>query len=954
MYSLIFLILLGLGILSFVLGLRSAGRGILKPLGIFLAVSPILLVIVMNIWGEWLWFAELEYARRFWVTVIARIACGLGAAGVAFLFSYLVLRPIPERNRRTRWTAAVVSTLFGLIWGMGNWDFLLRYLYQAPSETLDPVFELPVSFYLFSLPFYQAVYTLLIYLLIINIVGAVVGGFLEIGRVGHQPVPRPLVPDEQTATPLIALAGSLFIVLAAGRFLARYALLYSSEGVVFGAGWTDIHVRIPVLWIQAGLCLAAAAAILAKPVRAWLEGIRAIREMETSYRPLASAGVVFATLAVVWAMLAIIPSGLMQWLRVEPNELKLERPYIENNIALTLEGFGLTDIEDRQYDVNPDIERADIEGNRHILENIRLWDWRALDQVFKQFQEIRLYYEFADVDIDRYTIDGRYRQVMVSARELQTDNLPDQSQTFVNRRFKYTHGYGLVMTDVSDFTQEGLPNFLIQDIPPVTKYDSLKVERPEIYYGELTTEPVVANSKEAELDYPSGAENRYVHYAGDGGVPMRNLWRKFIYGFRFDGTRFFLSNYPTKESRMMFRRDIRSRVKALAPFLRFDRDPYVVHVDGGLYWIIDAYTTSSRFPYSEPYNTRSILDRRGGQAESGSHFPQRTRHLDSVNYIRNSVKCVVNAYDGSVDLYIFEDDDPLVRTWDNIFPGLFKPRDAMPEELEKHIRYPLDLLLIQGLTYAKYHMKDPVVFYNQEDLWIRATEKYHDRVIPVEPYYIMWEAPDSDDPEFVLIQPFTPKGRQVMIGWIAGMCDPENYGRLIAYQFPKEKRILGPQQVETKIDQDSYLSSQLTLWDQRGSNVIRGNVLAIPIGNTILYVEPIYLEAETAAYPELRLVVVMNNDNMSYAKTFDEALTALVSGLPSSGETGVAQPVFAGPDRELIRQANAAFERYLEMQANKRFREAADALDTLQRTLEQLMEQSGQADEGTPDLPGGM
>ncbi len=462
------------------------------------------------------------------------------------------------------------------------------------------------------------------------------------------------------------------------------------------------------------------------------------------------------------------------------------------------------------------------------------------------------------------------------------------------------------------------------------------MKQPRIYYGELTNTHVVSDSEEAEFDYPEGDTNVYNHYDGTGGVRMSNLWRKFLYGWRFDGTRFLLSGYPTPESRIMFRRNIRERVRELAPFLKFDSDPYIVLAEGRLYWIIDAYATSEYYPYSEPFSAREMIEF-SQQEVDRTLFAQKAGYLEGVNYIRNSVKAVVDAYNGSVDFYIFEPDDPVIQVWNRIFPDFFKPREQMPESLHQHIRYPSDLLLVQGLVLAKYHMTDPQVFYNQEDLWIRATEKYYNRVQPVQPYYIMWKPPKSEKLQFTLILPFTPKRRQVLIGWIAGMCDPPDYGKLIVYKFPKDQRVLGPQQVETKIDQDRFLSGQLTLWDQRGSNVIRGNVLAIPVEDTLIYVEPIYLQAETAAYPELRLVVVMHNDRLSYAESFDKAL----AGIFEEGEAPVPVAIgeAAGMD-DLIQRANTAFEDYLRYIGEKQFDLSSQALGELQQILEQLTRKS--------------
>jgi uncharacterized membrane protein (UPF0182 family) len=664
-----------------------------------------------------------------------------------------------------------------------------------------------------------------------------------------------------------------------------------------------------------------------------LGNIYAKADIGDLYRTIAPAGIVAVILLSTWIVLLGLIPAIFQWLKVQPNEITLEEAYIEHNIEFTRRGFGLHKIQEKRYPVSDDFTRSMVEQNQNVFDNIRLWDWRALDSVYKQFQEIRLYYEFTDVDIDRYTIQDRYRQVMVSAREMQLANLPHQSQTFVNQRFKYTHGNGITLTTVSDFTPEGLPNLLVKDIPPKSMYPELNVDQPRIYYGELTDSHVIVNSKEEELDYPSGEKNIYTNYSGTGGVQLKNIWRRFLFGWKFDGTRLFFSSYPTSESRILFHRNIKQRVKTVAPFLKFDDDPYVVLADGKLYWIIDGYTVSSDYPYSEPIFSETTAQSLGRRLTLQT---AQTRHdLDGINYIRNSVKTVVDAFNGTVTFYVFESDDPLIKAWQGVFPSLFKNRDEMPREILNHIRYPSDMLLIQGAVYSKYHMTDPAVFYNQEDLWVRATEKYYGGSQPVQPYYIMWEPPESDEAQFILMQPFTPKNKQVLIAWIAGMCDPENYGQLLSYKFPKEKRILGTQQVETKIDQDPVLSGRLSLWDQRGSRVIRGNVLAIPIEDTLIYVEPIYLQAETAAYPELRLVAVMHNDNLSYAETFDEALYGLFGEGKTIRQVGQSDLVEKSLD-QLIEQANNAFENYLNALGDKDFDRASGQLKTLSDSLRRL------------------
>ncbi|MBD3237094.1 MAG: hypothetical protein GF330_10345 [Candidatus Eisenbacteria bacterium] len=949
MYLAVLLGLLALALLFVIRGVRQerAGRIVL---GLGIAAAAVLLFSGMGFWGEVLWFRSLGFEGRLWTEVAAKAVLGIGVAVLGWLLVNLLTLSLRRRRRTVGIGAPLLGGFIGLVWGLSHWDTALRFLHRAPAGIAEPILEQDAGFYLFSLPFYDALYTLVLLLAVAAVAANLAGLFLRFrGEAVMVERPEEHEPEDgRRFGSLYASSGVLLLVLASGKLLARYHLLYSSWGAVTGAGWTDVHVRLPAYAVAVAAALLGALAVLVPPVRRraqarFADGRRPGRG--ASGRVIRYLGGVGAGVFVLWVLVLSVAPGLVQWLRVEPNEITLERPYIAHNIRFTREAFGLQDVEEHEYPATPRFDRSVVEANQTLFENIRLWDWRALDAVYKQFQEIRLYYEFADVDIDRYQIGDDYRQVMVAAREMELENLAEQSQTFVNRRFKYTHGYGITLAPVQEFTAEGLPRLLVKDIPPVSADSALEVTRPEIYYGELTRTPVVTNSEEAEFDYPRGEENRYTRYSGQGGVPLRNFWRKLLFGWKFDGTRFLLSGYPRPESRIQFHRSVGERVRRVAPFLRFDDDPYIVLADGHLYWIIDAYATSRHFPYSERFSGREFIEYRNGERTRGLRTLTGAQ-LQDVNYLRNSVKAVVDAYDGSIDFYVFEPDDPIIRVWQRIFPELFKAREEMPAALEAHVRYPADMLTVQGLVYAKYHMTDPTVFYNQEDLWIRATEKYYDAVQPVEPYYVMWEPPGADDAEFVLILPFTPKNRQVLIGWIAGMCDPGNYGRFLAYKFPKERRVIGPQQVETKIDQDSYLSGQLTLWDQRGSNVIRGNVLAIPVGETVIYVEPIYLQAETAAYPELRLVVMMHGDNLSYAETFDRALAGLIEGEPPPA---MRRAPVGGPGRrvgtlaEEARRANRAFEDYLSALGSGDFQRAASALEQLQSALEAALRSAEEA-----------
>jgi uncharacterized membrane protein (UPF0182 family) len=925
MYILTIVLLVGVAAWLFTQGIAHADRHRVTA-GVTVLAFTFGFFGLMSLWAEMLWFESLGFEQRFWLFVWAWSGATVAGAAVAAVPAIVVCRSIEDR--RIRAAAIVVAAAGGAWWGAQSWTELLVVLNRVSTGMTEPLFGEDTGFFLFALPFYDALYGLLLYSALVATGAAVLALMLRVQRPGSR---EALEANDRAYLPLLAGSAVTALVLAGGQLLSAWHLAYSETGVVRGAGWTDIHIRLPAYAATVFVLIFAAALPLLPRFRQRVS--RRVGRLTTWHASVPNTlAAVWIGAGSLWAIaLAVVPA-LVQWLVVEPNEITFEKPYLERNIAFTLHGFHLDKIEERQFPASERFTPAMVKANRNLLSEVRLWDWRALDAVYKQFQEIRLYYEFVDVDMDRYTFAGRYRQVMASARELAQENLAPQSKTFVNRRFKYTHGYGLTLATVSDFTEEGLPNLLVRDIPPKSAYRELAVARPQIYYGELTRAPVVVNSDEAEFDYPSGDRNVYIHYPGSGGVLMDNLWRKFVFGWKFDGSRFLFSAYPNPQSRVMFHRQVRERVTHVAPFLEFDEDPYIVLAGGRLYWIIDGYTTSRYLPYSEPFSSREFVQYRNDDGTAG--FARRTAaDLHGVNYVRNSVKAVVDAFEGHVDLYVFEPQDPVIKVWRRILPGLFKDAQQMPAELRSHVRYPQDFLLVQGLVYAKYHMQDPEVFYNQEDLWVRATEKHYDRVQPVEPYYVMWELPGSDRPEFVLIQPFTPKNRQVLIGWIAGLSDGENYGRFLAYKFPKEKRILGPQQVETKIDQDSFLSGQLTLWDQRGSHVIRGNVLAIPIDDTILYVEPIYLQAETAAYPELRLVVVMHGDTMSYAENLDGALRGLFGELPAGGPSETALQGKLAQD--LGPALDEAFNAYLDALGDKEFDAAAKQLKRLSELIEQ-------------------
>ncbi len=945
MFTLFFVLLVGIGI-YFIYRSRQTGKDRWTALGLGVILLTVLLFRFLDFWGEKLWFDELGYNDRFWTLFLAQVGFVAAGALIGLGITAALQRGLPPSKRALRWVGLGLGALIGGSWGYSNWSVFLQYWHKANTGLADPILGKDVGFYLFSLPFFDQIYSVLLLLSIASLGIAIVARYSleQDGR--NLRVERSEYIDEKRSNRLLYINGGiLLLLLAAGRYLERFHLLYSDLGAVSGPGWTDVHIMLPALWAAIGITALAGIALFVPA------GRRAIQRMLYGFKvrqagsPLYVIGSMGLLVAITWILVLNVIPGTFQSFRVEPNEISYEKPYIRNNIDFTRHGFNLHTVESREFPVADTFTRSMVQNNQTIFNNIRLWDWRALDAVLKQFQEIRLYYEFNDVDIDRYEYDGQYRQVMISAREMRAKNLPQESQTFVNKVFKYTHGYGITQTTVSDFTPEGLPNLLVKNIPPESQHAALSVEEPRIYYGELTDDYVVANSSEPEFDYPRGDQNEYVSYPGDGGVLLSNFWRRLLFAYKMGDFKLLLTSYPSPESRIMFRRKIKERVRTLAPFLQLDSDPYIVNADGQLYWMIDAYTSSSYFPYAEPFTGTEEIQYKEGQQQTRLRVQHRA-DFAGKNYLRNAVKVVVNAFNGDVKLYTFDEEDPIIKVWSRVFPDMMKPRSEMPEALLRHIRYPVDYLLTQGLVYAKYHMDDPEVFYNQEDLWIRATEKYYGEVQPVEPYYIMWQPPGSEVAEFSLILPFTPKNRQVSIGWIAGLCDPQHYGRFLAYNFPKEKRVLGPQQVETKIDQNSYLSGQLSLWDQRGSRVIRGNVLAIPVEETIIYVEPIYLQAETAAYPELRLVCIMHNDKLSYAESFDEALEGLFGEEDRPAEekdSRRAEPGASATAQEQVQRAQAAFQEYQEATGNGQFDRAARAMEDLKAALESLADRAQEA-----------
>jgi uncharacterized membrane protein (UPF0182 family) len=662
--------------------------------------------------------------------------------------------------------------------------------------------------------------------------------------------PQTLRVSPSARTHLAALVAALFFLGTLGAWIALNEILYSKSGVVFGAGYTDVTTQVGMLKLLMGATVFCGITILAFAFR-------------RDWRIPATGLAVFFGVLIVGT--GIYPS-LVQKFKVVPNEIALEKPYLERNIHYTNLAYGLGNIEYRQFPAEERLTREDLKRNELTVKNIRLWDHAPLLSTYSQLQEIRTYYKFIDVDNDRYTVNGEYRQVMLSPRELSYRSLP--SRTWVNEHIIYTHGYGVVLGPVNRISPEGLPEFFIKDIPPVPSAD-IKVTRPEIYYGETSNEYVFVHTKREEFDYPVGEKNVYTRYRGKGGVPL-SFWKKVVFAVRFGSIDILLSNDVTAESRIMYYRKIHDRVSRVAPFVRLDSDSYlVISREGRLVWILDGYTVTDRFPYSEPVPGLG-------------------------NYIRNSVKAVVDAYDGTVNLYTSDPKDPIIQTYAKIFPGVFQPLEQMPEDLRAHIRYPQALMSIQARMYGTYHMHDPQVFYNKEDLWtiprkagagVGAEKEYP-------PYYTILKLPDGKKEEFVVLLPFTPSRKDNMAAWMAGRCDAPHYGEVVVYVFPKQKLVFGPRQIEARIDQEAEISKQLSLWSQRGSQVIRGDLLAIPIEKSILYVEPLYLAAEKSQLPELKRVIVAFGNSLAMEQNLELTLQRIFGG-EVMREKAAAKPALA-------------------------------------------------------------
>lgn len=807
---------------------------------------------------------------------------------------------------------------------MNRWTMILQFFHGTTFNQNDAIFGRDIGFYIFTLPFLAFLRSWLLEVLLLALTGTAIiyaTGLIPSLRQGAMPE----IP-QAAKTHVLSLAALGTLLWGASFWLQRYELLYSPRGVGFGASYTDIHVDLLALNVLAILAALTAAALVVaiKRNRSW-------RFVAVTLLLLVGANVVLR---------GVLPSLVEKYI-VEPNQFEKERPYMQYNIAATLQAYGLDKIKTADVTPEPLITRHDVDGDPETLENIRLWDERALLRSYKQLQEIRTYYDFSSVDIDRYSIGGRERQVMLGVRELDLSGL--QNPSWVNSHLEFTHGYGLVMNPAGEVAKNGQPVFWIRDLPPRISVP-LTVERPEIYFGEAPSTYAFVNTTVKEFDYPMGDSNARSSYQGTGGAPIGSLWRQLVYALALNDSKIIFSNVFTDESRIMYRRNIRQRLQIVAPFLLYDSDPYIALVDGRLVWIVDGYTTSQRFPYSEPTTLQQNI----------TNAKQSWRQHTTLNYIRNSVKATVDAYDGSMKFYISDESDPLIRTWSHIFPGLFKPLSDISADLRSHLRYPENLFSIQADVYRTYHMKDPNTFYNKEDVW--NTPRGSDAVGVLGSYYVNLKLQNESKAEFMLMAPYTPVGRDNMIAWMTGRSDGDNYGELLVYQFPKQTLIYGPNQVAALINQTPEISAQLSLWTQRGSDVIRGHLLVIPVGNSLLYVQPLYLKAERSDLPELKRIILSSGGRVVWDETFEGALRQLLNLTDSS----IAQPPvtdettadrteeqpsesLSSSQNELVAQALTAWEEGQDALKTANWQNYGLAMKRLEEALKQLLNTSDKA-----------
>ena len=894
---------------------------------------------LLSYWVDLLWFNSLGYGQVFWKTASLQVGVFAIFAIVTFAVLFVALSALRRSHQSAlprdhklmiggqpvnlsvepalRILSLLASLIIAVLTGVSmatDWPTLALFWYapRATGSIVDPIFSKPLNFFFFTLPAWQLLVGWLLTLSIILCVAAVVFLLITSGARALDKSRSAFAPSPWRG---LSITGAcLLLVLAMNVYVDRFQSLLDHHTIFDGITYTDAHITIN------GLLIVCAALVLGAVIAA----VNAFREARGRW----------LVAAVVPAAASYILLGIVGWyvanFIVKPNELVREEPYIAHNIEMTRQAYGLDKFLQREFPAETTVDATDPANNQPTLQNIRLWDWHALQDTLRQVQEIRTYYDFPDIDIDRYSINGTMHEVMLATRELNVNKLPESSRNWINERLIYTHGYGITMNPVNGFTAEGLPTLMLSNMPVQSTVPGLSVTRPEIYFGELTDTDVYVKTHQQEFDYPQGQTNNLTSYQGTGGIVLGGFLRRVLLSIdRDDLGKLPFSDDVNSQSRLLMRRNVRERVAAIAPFLTFERDPYiVVGDDGRLSWMMDAFTTSDNYPYSTHYTL-------GDQP---------------VNYMRNSVKVVIDAYNGTTTFYTFDNEDPILNAYRRIFPDLFKDASAMPLALRNHVRYPESLFKLQSEVYGLYHMTNPEVFFNREDLWTVATETGLDSegnqaVGPMQPNFVLMKLPGESGVEFVEILPFTPANRNNLIGWIAARSDGANYGNAIVYDFPKTRLVDGPQQIEARIDQNAQLSGQLTLWNQQGSHVRRGSLLVIPSGRALLYAEPIYLQAQQSPMPELRLVVLALQDRLAYGPTFQAALQSLFGGQVSSLSSTESQPATtaipgtpqpATDINSLIAQASKDFDDYQRLTAAGKLGEAGQKLDELKHAIDQL------------------
>ena len=923
---------------------RIAGRGDPRAaqlrwvgIGALALVTYVVLNVLKSTYVDYLWFDSVRFKTVFETTLGAQVVLFLGGAAVTVALigaNVWIARRLaprgaeesfieevdPDAIRRVVTVLLVAGTLFfGVIFGSiagGAWETVLGALHVTEFGKADAQFGRDLSFYVFTLPALHYAQGWLIGVLVMSglAAGAVYALAISLQRFE-------LNITGGMRIHLSVVAGLILLLVAVNSYLGIFDLVESRAGFVFGATYTDVHARLPVRYVLVALAAFAGVVTIAN---AFLSpsGFRA---------PIFAFG--------LWSFVGLVGGGLypaaVQSLQVEPNQRLLEAPFIERNIAATRYGYGLDQAKETPFPAAQSVTQREIDANPETLANVRLLDPIPLRDTFNQIQAIRQFYVFHDVDVDRYTIAGKTRQVMTSAREL--DIARAQTTNWTRERLQLTHGFGAVVSPVNEVGEEGLPRLFTQDIPPKSEILPIAADGARIYFGERTNHYVVGKSSEPEFDYPVGEGNAATSFPHDRGIRLNSLLRRGALAWELGDGNLMISGQITTESRLLMHRDIQTRIRKIAPFLRLDTDPYVVIIDGRLTWIQPAYTATERLPYSQPSNGP----------------------LGATNYIRNSVQITVDAGTGDVHFYLTDAADPIAQTWSAIFPGLFEADAAMPPAIRAHLRYPLDLFKLQAQLYLRYHITDPSVFFIGEDVWNIPTKKFQAKEQPIEPYYVVMALPDeraagaAEQVEFVLIMPFTPRNRQNTVAWMAGRSDGANLGKLRAYRFPTEDLVFGPAQIEARIDQNPGISSQITLWDQSGSEVIRGNLLMIPVGDSFLFVEPIYLQAQNSRLPELVRVVVANGNNVAMERTFAEALDVVMGkrpsslsgltqtpggvapgapgpGAPQAPRPGAAPAIPAGTIEELLRQARGSADT-----SQAELNRLRAILDAIQRQIQQ-------------------